>query len=893
VFHAFVRRSNIGIKRDNNIMIISECTIVNSENYYITLSSDGNGNISAPKIKHSGVVLALNAEVAVARDAKIDELWDSFLNHQQKSNNGLRVKKVYSAQVCIHDGRHTVVIGPYGIKGGGWNLFAGCCGKKKSSRVEPLSLGGEARHIEGPRQAFRIPNHRENESYKSDSDDSDDSIYSRVDSTGSLGAGDFKGGIILPRSSMGDTQELPRSTIKEAKERSASSTFKLAMGEGGRGKFPFLKETQSAVVLEGLGAGLYDDGGRNTRIEVLIVSSNMSEIEKIYNSLPAPTYKVKYIDSYRIGVELVKCDRASIVLLDESCAPDMRDVERISDYCRNIVHLCGDDDACGVLKGPGDMITWEKCLGYETKTFTSILKMLYKKSQRQRRIEQTMHFMPSLTLNVDRHGKIVFVNEGSGKMLLQGIGARKSIYKLFPRNVSIRLKEEIHCVFIDMKGRQVTKPLVMDGGATKWITFYMEPVLTPSGVVENVLVNCVDVTEQKVAALRLEELKARAERMAVEKERMSHFVSHEGRNALAGMKGNIERLKDSGVERLECLDGAVNWLEAVFSGALEYSKARSGKVKCEEIPFEISEIFKRLKDTASIKENVALKLMNNKPLSSMHLLGDPNKVYHILSNLCGNAIKFTREGSVAVRIALKDDCEESVRLRFEVEDTGIGMTEEERGNIFQAYSQANASIARTHGGTGLGLSIAKEFVVALGGDICVESKKGVGSLFSFELDIRKYVEEDDSTAFKDRVASAKAVVATAEEKKAFRVLLVEDGASNRDLMLGVLKKSGYESVEWTDRAEESVKKYNREEVFDLILMDQNTKGKMQGTEATKALRSAGYTGAIYGLSGDDGEEYKSAALSAGQEAYLTKPVDNRLILRLMDGLIVEKRETVS
>jgi CheY-like chemotaxis protein len=283
-------------------------------------------------------------------------------------------------------------------------------------------------------------------------------------------------------------------------------------------------------------------------------------------------------------------------------------------------------------------------------------------------------------------------------------------------------------------------------------------------------------------------------------------------------------------------------------------------------------------------------------LSSMHLLSDPSKLLHILSNLYSNAIKFTERGFVTIKIGVEEDCEEKVRLSFEVQDTGMGMTEEEMRNIFQAYSQANASVARTHGGTGLGLSIAKEFVGALGGKICVTSKKGVGSLFSFKLDIKKDLEKDDAGASREYVSSVEdlaAVEATAEEKAALRVLLVEDVSSNRAIMLRILKRSGYTSVEWTDSAEESVEKYNRGEVFDLILMDQVTLGEMQGTEATKALRDAGYAGAIYGLSGNYGEEYEAAALAAGQNFYLTKPVRRERLNPLMNALAAKKELTVA
>jgi hypothetical protein len=605
------------------MMSVPECTIVNNANLHITFSNE-KGEISAREIRYPEYIYARNVKVVVARGSEIGNLWRYLLELQQYSYNGVGVRKVHSVQVCDSDGRLTVVIGPYGIKGGcRFFIFDRCYGKKKekkkTARVGPLGTGEVDEHIPGPREAFRLPKGGTDEALIFDSDDEEDSMRGGA---GSIGPGRFlsstevscwdfgrEGSFMSPRSSMRDSRKLLDLKPEELKGRSASSTFPstftLPMGVDHPEGSLRLKATRSARV--------YDGGARSSKIEVLIVSSDDDEIEEIGRSLPKSFCNVKCVGLYSVAVEMVRQGRVSVVLLDESCTSDMEDIEDaelISAYCRNVVYLYSDDDAYAVWREPGVAVEWKKRGEYD-ETFVSMLRMMFKQSQELRLVTQTMRFMPSLTLNVDRRGVIKFSNKGNGKMSLPGADVGKSIYELFLGDVSDALKDGIRFIYRGKGSRQVMKPLWdMGSGVRKWITFYMEPVFTPSGDVENVLINCVDVTEQKVAALCLEELKVRAERVAAETKSMACFLAHEGRGALVGMEGHIDELEERGIEGLGGLRASTKWLNGVFSGALEYSKARSGKVRCEERPFEIEKLLKKIKKISPRKKRRGVEVIN-------------------------------------------------------------------------------------------------------------------------------------------------------------------------------------------------------------------------------------------------------------------------------------------
>ncbi len=189
-------------------------------------------------------------------------------------------------------------------------------------------------------------------------------------------------------------------------------------------------------------------------------------------------------------------------------------------------------------------------------------------------------------------------------------------------------------------------------------------------------------------------------------------------------------------------------LLGIMNDLLDISKIESGKMELEQIPFSLDEVLGNVKNIISLKaEEKGLRLcMESDPQIPLVLLGDPLRLGQILINLMSNAVKFTKQGEVSlvVKISLWDNEENKIKICFSVQDTGIGMTQEEIGKIFQPFTQVDASITRKYGGTGLGLSIAKAFVEKMGGKIQANSSPGQGTLFTFSI-ILGYKEEEKRT----------------------------------------------------------------------------------------------------------------------------------------------------
>jgi CheY-like chemotaxis protein len=261
---------------------------------------------------------------------------------------------------------------------------------------------------------------------------------------------------------------------------------------------------------------------------------------------------------------------------------------------------------------------------------------------------------------------------------------------------------------------------------------------------------------------------------------------------------------------------------------------------------------------------------------------DPIRVRQVLVNLIGNAIKFTEEGSVRVVVSRTTSADGQAMLRFDVSDTGIGMSEQQIALLFQPFSQADASTNRRFGGTGLGLAISTRLARMLGGEITVASEPGKGSTFSLTISVGT-PESSELTDFPRDKSPQGDFTAKEPTRLAGRILLAEDGIDNQRLIGLVLRRAGAEVTVAEDgqtAVECALAAQQAGSPFDVILMDMQMP-VMDGYDATRSLRDAGYTGRIVALTAHAMTEDRQRCLDAGCDEYLSKPIDRDRLLAAM------------
>ncbi len=260
---------------------------------------------------------------------------------------------------------------------------------------------------------------------------------------------------------------------------------------------------------------------------------------------------------------------------------------------------------------------------------------------------------------------------------------------------------------------------------------------------------------------------------------------------------------------------------------------------------------------------------------------DAAHLRQILVNLVGNAIKFTEVGGVRIAVSVDGDCEGDQRLRLDVIDTGIGITQDQIDRLFSPFAQADASTHRRFGGTGLGLAISKRLSRMLGGDISVTSILGDGSTFSVTVAIGKN-ELAGSTDFRS-TSEPEASVEGNRQLLACRILLAEDGPDNQKLIAFLLRKAGAD-VTLAENGQIAVDLAlaadRANEGFDVVLMDIQMP-VMDGYEATGQLRNAGYTGPIIALTAHAMTEDRQRCIDAGCDDYMSKPINRTTLLEVV------------
>jgi len=411
------------------------------------------------------------------------------------------------------------------------------------------------------------------------------------------------------------------------------------------------------------------------------------------------------------------------------------------------------------------------------------------------------------------------------------------------------------------------------------------PVLGDGDKYGGVLVSFDDVTILEHKEVELRESRDAAETANRAKSAFLANMSHEIRtpmNAILGFTEVLRRGYDRGGQEwknhLTTIHSSGKHLLELINDILDLSKVESGKLQVERIDTTPHAIVREVVKVLGVKareNNISLELSAGGPVPES-ISTDPGRLRQIVTNLVGNAIKFTETGGVSVVLRIEASTQAPMYV-IDVIDTGIGMEQDTLANIFNPFEQADKSVTRRFGGTGLGLSISKRFAEALGGAITVRSAPGQGSTFTVSLDPGpldgiRMLEPNELTLHGQSVETDTGMV---WKFPASRVLVVDDGKQNRDLVRLFLNEANIE-VEDAENGKIAVEKASDGSI-DVILMDINMP-VMDGFTALELLRSQGLQIPILALTADVMEGFEEQVLSAGFTGYISKPIDFDVLL---------------
>ncbi len=400
-----------------------------------------------------------------------------------------------------------------------------------------------------------------------------------------------------------------------------------------------------------------------------------------------------------------------------------------------------------------------------------------------------------------------------------------------------------------------------------------------------------DISNRKRSDMALEAATRKAQLLAIQATQASQAkseflanMSHEIRTPMNGVIGMTGLLLDTDLnaDQRSCVEILRNSGEAlmdVINDILDFSKIEAGKMDLEEASFNLSEMisdFSSLIQVTAAEKGLLWRCTIEDKIEN-HLMGDSGRLRQVLTNLAGNAIKFTNEGWVLLKVEKEDENDDCVLLKFSIQDSGIGIPANRLSRLFKAFSQVDSSTSRKYGGTGLGLTISSDLVSMMGGDLVVESVEGEGSTFSFTLSFKKQ-DPEVVNAMEDITRE----VNTPNQPLEMRILVAEDNPTNQIVASRMLENMGCH-VDLVANGLEAIAALETIS-YDLVLMD-CMMPEMDGYCASRIIRDENsnvrdHDIPVVALTANAMQGDRDNCLEAGMNDYLAKPV-NKLALRAM------------
>ncbi len=430
--------------------------------------------------------------------------------------------------------------------------------------------------------------------------------------------------------------------------------------------------------------------------------------------------------------------------------------------------------------------------------------------------------------------------------------------------------------------------IVLGDGRIKWIQQRGRIECSPQGEPLRTHGTLQDTTETHQLQSMLEESRHLAEETNQSKSEFLANMSHEIRTPMNGVIGLSSLLLDESLTRhqretTELIKRSAESLLTIINDILDFSKIESGMLLLEYLDFNLNDLMRdtlALQRVTAASKGLVLDLQWDERLSHWYR-GDLGRLQQVLTNLIGNAIKFTSDGEVIVRCQLLEPEGKRQRICFSVEDSGIGMSEEQLQRLFQRFSQADSSTTREDGGTGLGLVISRELVECMGGNLTVESQPGQGSTFTFILPLE--------------LGEARVQEGLPRQQKHFqaRVLVVDDDYTNQVVARGLLKRLGLEVV-CANNGEEALQLLQRHD-FDLVFLDAQMP-VMDGYTTARQIRDPAspvrdHRIPLVAMTANAMDSAREQCLEAGMDDYISKPVEPNRLQRMLQHYLPEEKQS--